>query len=300
MSKVSILIPSRNEQFLFQTVEDIFYKAHGDIEVIVVLDGYWPSPLLNEHKNLTLIHRSIDKGMRDGINSAAAIAKGDFLMKLDAHCMLAEGFDEELKKNCEKHWVVVPRRYSLDVDRWDTFSDKAPVDYHYLAYPWAKPDEVGMHGEVWKQRALDRKDIMVDDEMSSQGSCWFMTKKHFNQVLGGLSEVGYGRFVQEFQEIGLKTWLGHHDGRVVINKNTWYAHLHKGKRFGRGYFIDKREMVRGAVYSAEYWMQNKWEKRVHDIEWLIDKFSPVPTWPENWGAVLENKRKELSTNGSHS
>jgi glycosyltransferase involved in cell wall biosynthesis len=291
MSKVSIIIPSRNELFLFPTVEDIFRKAHGDIEVIVLLDGYWPSPLLNEHKNLTLIHRGIDRGMRDGINSAASIAKGDYLMKCDAHCMFAEGFDEELKRNCARNWVVVPRRYSLDAERWDIRKEKAPVDYHYLSYPWAKPEEIGMHGEVWKERAETRKDIMIDDEMSSQGSCWFMTKKHFQRFLGGLSEVGYGRFVQEFQEIGLKAWLG--GGEVKINKNTWYAHLHKGKQYGRGYFINKKEMINGAVYSAEYWMQNKWGKRVHDIEWLIDKFWPVPTWMENWREVLQNKRKEL-------
>jgi glycosyltransferase involved in cell wall biosynthesis len=292
MSKVSVLIPSRNEPFLFPTIEDVFQKAHGDIEVIAVLDGYWPSPLPKEHKNLTLIHRGVDRGMRDGINSAVAVAKGDFLLKCDAHCMFEDGFDEILKKDCEKHWVVVPRRYSLDADKWERKMEKTPIDYHYLSYPWAKPEETGMHGEVWKQRAAERKETMIDDEMSSQGSCWFMTRKHFWDLLGGLSEVGYGRFVQEFQEIGLKTWLG--GGRVVINKNTWYAHLHKGKQHGRGYFIDKREMIRGAIYSANYWMQNKWERKVHDIEWLIEKFWPVPTWGENWKELLENKRKELN------
>jgi hypothetical protein len=114
MAKVSILIPSRNEQFLPQTVDDIFAKAAGDIEVIAVLDGYWPDPILRDRPNLVLIHRGQAQGMRPAINSAARIAKGDFFMKCDAHCMFAKGFDETLKADCDGDWVVVPRRYSLD------------------------------------------------------------------------------------------------------------------------------------------------------------------------------------------
>lgn len=106
-----------------------------------------------------------------------------------------------------------------------------------------------------------------------------MSRRHFNRI-GPMQERGYGRFVQEAQELGLKTWLG--GGRMVINKNTFYAHWHKGKAVGRGYFISKKEMIAGAQWAADYWMNNRWEKRVHDLEWLIDKFWPVPTWPTNW------------------
>jgi hypothetical protein len=153
------------------------------------------------------------------------------------------------------------------------------VDYHYLSWAYAKPEEIGIHGAPWNERARERKDILLDDEMSSQGSCWFMTKRHFTECLGGLSEVGYETFVQEFQEIGLKTWLG--GGAVKINKKTWYAHLHKGKQYGRGYFISKGTMLRGTLYSADFWMNNRWPERKHNLEWLIEKFWPVPTWPAN-------------------
>jgi hypothetical protein len=37
--KTSIVIPSRNEVFLLQTVEDLITKAAGEIEVIV--EVYW-------------------------------------------------------------------------------------------------------------------------------------------------------------------------------------------------------------------------------------------------------------------
>lgn len=284
MSKVSVLIPTRNEIFLSKTVDDVFAKARGEIEVVVYLDGYQPNPPLKERQGLVILYHPEALGMRPGINAAASVATGKYLMKLDAHCMMDEGFDVKLQADMEDNWVVVPRRYSLEPEEWkikDT--GKAPVDYHYLCWPWNKPEEPGMHGEVWRDRARQRLDILLDDEMSSQGSCWFMTKNHFDNFLHGLSCEGYGNFVQEFQEIGNKTWLG--GGEVKINKKTWYAHLHKGKTYGRGYFISKPKMVAGQTWSMYHWMGNKWERRIHDIEWLIDKFWPVPTWPQNWKSL---------------
>jgi glycosyltransferase involved in cell wall biosynthesis len=282
MSKVSVLIPTRNEIFLSKTIDDIFNKARGEFEVVVYLDGYWPDPPLKERPGLVILHKDEKVGMRGGINAAANAATGKYLIKTDAHCMFEEGFDLVLKAECDENWVVVPRRKSLDAENWciDYTNKKAPVDYHFLGWPWQKPNEIGMHGTVWNERARSRQHILLDDEMSSQGSCWCMTKNHFVNFLGGLSEVGYGDFVQEFQEIGNKTWLG--GGQVKINKKTWYAHLHKGKRYGRGYFISQKKMIEGALYSTDFWMNNRWDKRVHDIEWLIDKFWPVPSWPENW------------------
>lgn len=282
--KVSVLIPSRNEQFLKPTVTDLVTKAAGDIEIIVTLDGYWPDgwkPFTEQYKGkVHTIHRTEARGMRDGINSAARIAKGGYLMKSDAHCSFQQGWDEVLKADCDEDWVVVPRRDRLDPENWCLQeTGKPPIDYHYLSWPYAKPDEIGMHGTVWNERAKERADIPIDDEMSSQGSCWFTTKKHFDR-LGGLPEEGYGNFVQEFQQLGLKTWLG--GGRVVVNKKTTYLHLHKGKSRGRGYFISKGNMVHGTHWSAHYWMNNRWKERKYDLEWLIDKFSPVPTWPANW------------------
>jgi len=288
MAKVSIIIPSRNERFLANTVADLLSKATGDIEVIAVLDGYWPDPILPDDPKdrLTIIHRGQAHGMRAAINAAASMAKGKYLLKADGHCMFGEGFDEILQKDCEDNWMVIPRRYSLlaeDEDGnllWQRNLEKTPVDYHMLDCPFTNRDGFQFHGVIWRERAKQRLDIMIDDEMSFQGSCWFMTANHFHKHLHGMSEVGYGTFSQEPQEIGMKTWLG--GGEIKVNKNTWYAHLHKGSRYGRGYHIGSNEIRKGHEYSAKYWMNNMWEERVHDIDWLIDKFWPVPTWPENW------------------
>ena len=109
-------------------------------------------------------------------------------------------------------------------------------------------------------------------------------KAHVIKRIGGLQEEGYGTFIGEPQEIGNKTWLG--GGRVIVNKKTNYAHLHKGKRWGRGYSIGKHGLQKGNLYSVDYWINNRWKERKHDLSWLIEKFWPVPTWDENWQEEL--------------
>ncbi len=96
---------------------------------------------------------------------------------------------------------------------------------------------------------------------------------------------------QEPPNIGLKYWLGPWDGKVMVNKKTWYAHMHqsgndKGFRYGR-----KQEEISYKQW-ANYWVKNKWEERVHDFEWFVDKFMPMPTWPDDWKKLL-NKMKNV-------
>lgn len=289
MAKVSVIIPARGEQFLTKTIDDIFAKARGEIEVIAVLDGWWPDPPPADRPGLTLIHWGSARGMRAAINGAAAIAKGEWLMKTDAHCMFAEGFDLALQADCDKDWISIPRRYRLDPEAW-AWQDvgKPPIDYHYLSCPATNKDGYSMHGAIWPERIRGREAIEIDDTMSFQGSLWFMHRRHFFDFLGGMSEVGYGSFSQEPQEIGNKTWLG--GGRIVTNKKTWYAHLHKGRTYGRGYFISKSEVTTGHEYSARYWMGDKWEGARYKLSWLVEKFWPVPTWPEDY---LENPGKYI-------
>jgi glycosyltransferase involved in cell wall biosynthesis len=280
MSKVSVLIPSRGEQFLPQTVADILAHAGGDVEVIAALDGYWPNPPLPEDKRLKIVHHGTPQGMRASINHAAAVATGDYLMKCDGHCMFAEGFDEVLAADIQDNQIVIPRRKRLDAENW-AIQDvgKPDIDLHYLSNPMTNPDGFSMHGAIWAHEDRKRLDILIDETPSFQGSFWMMTRAHWER-LGGMSEEGYGGFTQEPQEIGMKTWLG--GGQVVVNKKTWYAHLHKGKKFGRGYHQDRREIIEGHEYSARFWMNNKWTERVHDFEWFIDKFPNMPTWDANW------------------
>lgn len=288
MSKVSIIIPSRNERFLTPTINDLIAKATGDIEVIVVLDGYWPQPPgllpLPEHPKLKVIHFGKARGMRAGINAAASIATGTYLMKCDAHCMFAEGYDEVLQADCADNWIVIPRRHSLDAENWK-YAEKEPIDSMHYFYPFLHPDDLGLHGRPWYQRGRERKEHLIDEDMTFQGSCWFMQAEHFHKRVGGMDERGYETFMGEPQEIGFKTQLGPWKGAIMRNKKTSYAHLHKGKTYGRMYSMSQSERVRGNAYSFDFWWNNRWTERVRDLEWLIDRFWPVPGWPEDWKKI---------------
>lgn len=284
---LSVIIPNRNSPFTTKTIQDVLEKARGNVEVIVTVGENWPEPLF-EDKRVTYIHPGSVRGMRWGINAGVALAKGKYIMKTDDHCMFGPGFDRILIENhLEDNWVQIPRRYSLDAEKWEINQSRPYRDYMYLCYPAkGKAHDDGMHGVEWFSRQRERTDhgYDIDDTPSLQGSCYFMTKNHFDNFLGGLSEEGYGQFAQEAQEIGNKTWLG--GGAVKVNKKTWYAHLHKGRHYGRMYRFSDTENVRGVNWSAEYWMNNRWPGKIHDIAWLVnEKFPGMPTWPADWQEI---------------
>ncbi len=272
MPTLSIIIPSRNEIFLGKTIEDMLTKAEGEIEIIAVLDGYWvDSP--TENPKVIYLHLGKSKGMRGAINSGVAIAKAKYIMKSDAHCMFDIGFDIKLIADIRPNWVVVPRRYALDAENWKMLENpKYPVDYMYLSKD--------LRGEVWdeKNREAKLKEKLIDENMSSQGSCWFMHKDYFHE-LELEDEENYGTFSNEFQEIGLKCWLS--GGRVVTNKKTWYAHLHKNKKMGRGYTLPGDQLEKGTAYTNRWLTNTAWHKQTLPFTWLIEKFWPVPGWPED-------------------
>lgn len=290
--RVSIIIPARNERFLQPTIDDLLKNARGEIEIIAVLDGYWPDPAIKADDRVHIIHRGESRGMRAGINAGVALAKGEYIMKIDAHCMVSEGYDVALAMNCAPNWVSVPRRKRLDAENWCIQETGKPdIDYMFLAAA-TDPNDFGgpgLNGKVWEEKNRDAKlkETLIDDLMSAQGSCWFMAKKYFYE-LELMDEENYGTFWNEFQEIGLKCWLS--GGRVIVNKKAWYAHLHKGKTYGRGYFLHKEALNKGAEHTKQ-WMHFKkaWDKQTLPMSWLIEKFMPVPTWTLEMIQELKNE-----------
>lgn len=287
--KVSVVIPSRGERFLNPTISSLLERAEGDVEVIPVLDGYWPDPII-DHPQVRYIHRGSPKGMRAAINAAVSIAKGEFILKTDAHCLFGEGYDEILQADCDEDWVVTPRRDRLDAEQWCIqATGKQPIDYMYLSYPDDPMDfgGPGLNGKVWEKRNNDPalKGVLIDDLMSAQGSAWFMRRDYFHR-LELMDEASYGSFWNEAQELLLKNQLS--GGRSVVNKKTWYAHLHKGRTYGRGYSLSNDTLNQGAAYTKRWLgpVGYAWDKQTLPLSWLIEKFWPVPGWPDDralWG-----------------
>ena len=118
MMNLSVIIPSRNEEFLQRTIDDILQNIKGNTEIIAVLDGYWPDPPIQDHPRVTLIHHSKPIGQRAATNEGVKFSNAKYIMKADAHCAFDEGFDIKLMADCEPDWTVIPRMYTLDAFHW--------------------------------------------------------------------------------------------------------------------------------------------------------------------------------------
>ncbi len=288
---LSIAIPSRTEIFLEKTIRDVLEKATGEVEIYPILDGYEPPPSeLVDDPRVTYIRLKQQSytQKRHGINHMVDICKGKYVMSLDAHCMMAKGFDEVLIKDLEPDWVALPRRNRLDAENWclqTQVDDRPPIDYEYLMYPAKKEfKENGFHGFRWDERTYERQHVPIDETITMQASCWVMHKSWYKKN-GFMQIEGFTGWGQEAEELSFTTWL--RGGRLITNKNTWYAHLHKGKRYGRMYFMAKNVTKKCNAYCYDRFIKDQVPGAIHKFSWLLERFAPMPSWPKNWKDELE-------------
>ena len=288
MVKLSIIIPSSRDPFLYNTINSMLENSVEDIEVIPVLDGY-DTPDIPSDPRVKVIKLEKTKGMRGAINAGLFTASGYFVMKSDSHCLYSPGFDQILTDSCRDNWLIIPRRYSLDEFKWDRNMDRPMYDYHYLGFPtdgnygYDMP-LIACHHFTDKRNTPE---FRIDDTMIFQGSSWLANREYFMEHVGFLDdrEETYGTFACEPLEIGMKYWLG--GGEVKVNKNTWYAHLSKRKRhydakiYSRNYKKGKGALV-GHTWATNHWLNNEEPGMIHPFNWLVEKFWPVPGWPKDY------------------
>lgn len=220
--KLSVIIPSYKDPLLHKTIQSLLDNAEGEIEIIAVLDGYWPETPVNEDVRVRVLHLGKNVGMRRAINAGVAIARGEYIMRTDEHCSFGKGYDVILTRDCKPNWIVTPRRYFLDPVKWEV------MDIPYIDYEMLVTQSVGeakkYTGFPWPERTKGRKDIMIDETMAMQGSVWVMSRSWWDKVIGELQTQGYGSMYQDQHEMIFKTWKA--GGKMMVNKNTWFAHRH--------------------------------------------------------------------------
>ena len=242
---LSIIIPSYKDPLLQKTIDSLLENSEKEIEIIVVLDGYKPELPLRENPRVKILPFEKNLGMRNAINSGVKISKGEYIMKCDEHCKFGKGFDRILLEEIKDNWVVIPRLYKLDTEKWEVMEGRGN-DYNKLVIHESTQRLTGLD---WIRRTKERKDILIDETMSFQGSCWLTSRKWWDTAIRELEEKGYGKFAQEATEIGMKTFVA--GGKVMVNKKTWYAHKHR--KFGRPYGISGEEIKAGNDYSLNLW-----------------------------------------------
>lgn len=218
--KLSVIIPDYKDPLLQKTIDSLFESSQlGDqLEVIAVMDGCW-TPLRDDDR-LVIVHLGRNRGMRGAINAGVRVARGEFIMRTDEHCMFGPGYDRILTETCEPNWIVTATRYFLDPVEWERM-DMEPVNYEKLVIQ----DGVKFAGQRWSSREEERKNIMIDETMAMQGSMWVMPHVWWDKVIGELQTEGYGPSYQDSHEMIFKTWKA--GGKMMLNKNTWFAHKHR-------------------------------------------------------------------------
>ena len=245
---LSIIIPSYKDPLLHKTIDSLLENAEGEIEIIPVLDGYWPETPIKTDARVKILHLGKNRGMRGAINAGVSIARGEYIMRTDEHCMFGKGYDVILTRDSQPNWIMTPRRFYLDTEKWEIM-DVPPVDYERL-----KARDIGggiykFEGVVWKSRAKERQDVMIDETMAMQGSCWVMPKTWWEKVIVELDTKHYGTMYQDSHEMVFKTWQK--GGKLMVNKNTWFAHKHVS--FPRTHQYSREEWESGVKYAYETW-----------------------------------------------
>jgi glycosyltransferase involved in cell wall biosynthesis len=316
VSDLSVLIPARNERWLARTVADVCEHAKGDTDVIVVLDGAWPEPgyELQQHPKVQVIYLPEPIGQRAATNLAARVSTARWVMKLDAHCSVADGFDVALMEAALElgpNVTQVPAQKNLHVynqvcEGCGAVYDQAPARTSCHCGGTAFRQDV-----VWQPRHRPTSTSWVFDRdlhfqyssnkhqtgdcpevMSMLGACLFVDRQHFLD-LGGFDEA-HGSWGQYGQEWACKEWLS--GGRVVCNRRTTYAHFFRVGGIGFPYEIKAADQEKARQYAREYWRGNKWPQQRYPLRWLVEKFWPVSGWTDEQREALPDSLPLRSSN----
>ena len=323
MRDLSILIPARSEMWLKRTVEDILANKEADTEVIVGLDGEWADPPLEQHPDVNVIYCPESIGQRAITNRCASLAKGKFLMKLDAHCAMEKGFDRKMIEMFEKvegDVVIVPIMRNLHAFDWKCRrcgfkiyqanwkeGGRCPKcgDSRYMRRKivWGNRPHVRStsycfnaeptfcYFEDWKHRPQyikNKKEKRLTETMSLQGSCFMCTREMYWRL--GLCDETLGSWGHQGIEVACKTWLS--GGRVLVNHNTWYAHMFRTNANLKFPWPNSgRDQLRTKKNVEDLFWGMKWPLQKYPVSWLVKKFWPVVGWTEADLKALEEMEK---------
>ncbi|OGM55399.1 hypothetical protein A3E15_02910 [Candidatus Woesebacteria bacterium RIFCSPHIGHO2_12_FULL_42_9] len=285
--------------FLGKTIENIFENIEGATEVIAVLDGYKPDPVLQPDPRVTLIYNSQSIGQRAATNQACKISRAKYVMKIDAHCAFDKGFDVKMIAEMKDDWTMAPLMKNLHAFDWvcpdghrryqgpsgpcqvcgkETTRDilwQAKRSPNSVSYCFDSSPHFQYFGDFAKRPEGQGE---ITPTMSLQGSCFMITRDKYWEL--GVCDEGFGGWGSQGIEVAVKTWLS--GGSVMVNHKTWYAHMFRtqGGDFGFPYSISGSDQERAKSYARDLFFNDKWPLQKRPLSWLAEKFWPVKGWTE--------------------
>jgi glycosyltransferase involved in cell wall biosynthesis len=310
---LSVVIPARNEMFLARTIEDLLAHTRANTQIIAVLDGAWADPPITDNERVVLIKYPESIGQRASCNVAVKAANSKYVMKVDAHCSFEDGFDVKMLTAIAGHddWTMCPIMRNLWAFDWKCYhcgwkkyqgptplkcegcgktdrlrrkilwiGKERPQSWSYCF----DPEPHFQYFNDFKKRPEAQGDLT--ESMSLQGSCFMMTKERYQTL--NLCDEQFGSWGSQGLEVAIKTWLS--GGKVIINHQTWYAHMFRtqGGDFGFPYPQSGRQAAHAKKMARELFFKNTWDKQIHPLSWLVEKFWPVKGWTDK--DLLELKK----------
>ena len=299
MYELSVVIPSKNEEFIGLTIKSLLDNTSDKTEIIAVLDG-WDVPIVDipESPRVKIINLKESIGQRAATNLAVRQSKAKYICKVDAHCAFDEDFDTKMLdafKEVGDNVTMLPMMLNLHGFDWvcpeghrryqspsgpckecgkpttkDIIFKPRSDTPHSTSYRFDK----SLHFQYWNEYKKKQVGDLVET-MSAQGSCFMMTREKYWSL--NICDEAFGSWGQQGTEIACKTWLS--GGRLLVNKKTWYAHLFRtqGGDFSFPYPQHESKIAYARKFSRDLFLNNKYPQAIHEFQWLIDKFSP-PDW----------------------
>ena len=313
---LSILIPARNEEFLSRTIEDILSNIEADTEVIAVLDGAWTDPPIKDHERVNLIYLPESIGQRAATNMACRLSNAKYVLKCDAHTAWDKGFDRkmiEAFKETGDNVTMVPTMRNLHCFDW--VCKCGFIHYQDKGETCPTCGSKMEKKMIWEPRRGTRNYSYCFDStphfqyfrafserpegkgkltetMSLQGSAFMLTREKYWEL--NICDEAFGSWGSQGIEVAVKTWLS--GGRVLVNHETWYAHMFRTKAvngFGFPYQLSGRQVDNAKKMAKDLFFNAKWDKAIHPLSWLIEKFAPVPGWSEEDIKALKESEKSV-------
>lgn len=308
---LSILIPARNEEFLARTIEDITANVEADTEVIAVLDGAWADPAIAQHPLVNVVYLPTSIGQRASTNLACRLSKAKYVMKIDAHCAFDKGFDRKMIAAFKKtgdNITMAPTMRNLHCFDW--VCECGNTHYQDKGSLCPKCNRKMTKKMIWEPRTGTRNYSYcfdtephfqyfrryserpegkgdITESMSLQGSCFMMTRDKYWEL--DICDESFGSWGSQGIEVAVKTWLS--GGKVLVNHKTWYAHMFRTKSqngFGFPYPQSGRQVDNAKKMARDLFFNNKWDKAIHPLSWLVERFMPVNGWTQK---DLDNLKK---------
>lgn len=298
MSKLSIIIPARDEEWLKDTLLDILSNIRDDTEILVGLDGWAMSFDMWDSEKIRWYVGTEPIGQRAMQNKLARLAEGQYIMKVDAHCSFSAGFDKAMLDDIDEKTLLVPMLFNLHAFDW--ICDRCGRREYQGVKPkqccgkWIKERIWQVKPKPFYSNFFFDKDLVfqyhpvqkpdeVHEVMTIQGSGFMVSKEMYFDL--ELADEKYGSWGMQGTEVAGKVWLC--GGRVLSTKKAFMGHMFRAhEEFP--YQRDMKQVDHALAYCKDMFLHNKLPKQTRPLSWLVEKFSPVPTWE---GEALDDVRR---------